>query len=210
MAHAWDHEQAEEILGLSQGALPIDGPGVVGDHVDHAVEIIDRCHGRNIRITPAMINNEFGAVVAEPPQIRIIGIHGGTDFFQGIFQVLVEVEAAKIPVGIIEHKPAEETFAAAPVQGPIRFTAGYPGGPATRRGFATGDQAGIDQFTGGISDTGPYFFDGADLFRCQAGVVVGAGGAGESRRLEIAGERVLQDAILDTVDGIACHIHGVA
>ena len=144
MAHARDHEQAEEILGLGQGALPIGGFGVIGDHIHHTVEVINRCQRRDIRVAPAMINNEFGAVVAKGPQVGVIGIYRRADFLQSIFQVLVEIEGTEIPVRIIEHEPAKESFAAAPVQGHIGLAAGYPGGPATTRGFAAGNQAGIN------------------------------------------------------------------
>ena len=60
-----------------------------------------------------------------------------------------------------------------------------PAVPATRSGL-TSPRPGEDQLAGRVSHTCPDLPHGLDLFLGQTGLVVGPGGAGQRRRIEVA------------------------
>src|SRR6185312_1791724 len=120
----------------------------------------------------------------------------------------LEVEAVEVPVRVVIDEITEERDAERGVGAEARRRSRDESGPAQR--LAAAHDAGIVAGADDLVGTRPDLLDRLDLRRGEAGVGVLARLAGELRRREIAGARVVEHAVRDAVLGVAGGVDRVA
>src|SRR5262245_57513563 len=102
MAHSGNHEQPIEIGDRSRRLT--SRVRKVRKKCPHALVIIDRAERGDRRIAPAVILEKLAAFGAKRPQIRACGVQNGAGLGITKTNIAVEVELAKVPLRILEHR----------------------------------------------------------------------------------------------------------
>ena len=89
MSHPRRHEQTEEFLSVSQCC---DVVVPVTDERDDLFVVVDRSKGRDVGITPPVIDDELAAAVTERPEVRVRGVERIADLLERKGEVFVVVE----------------------------------------------------------------------------------------------------------------------
>ena len=167
-------------------------------HLQHACVVLRAVAGRDLRIAPAVILNQLAAAIDERLQIRIERIDGVVVRFLRPHDVGIEIELLDIPARVVEHDEPElvesgRSSRCGPSQvGPSQLAAGLE---------ARDLPFGLRIHGGRVNQPRRL-----DLCRRQTRGPVGAL-ALQDARIERAALRILDQAILHAVQGIARFNH---
>src|SRR5665213_1905241 len=127
----------------------------------HALVIVNAIERRNIGIAPAVIVNQLAPARFESAEIRIHCIEQSRELGIRVVDVAVEafrrveLERLVVPIRVVEYHALEKWHTEIGMAPLAWRVAGDIAGPASRPGFTTGRQSGIDRLTFGGPETGP-------------------------------------------------------
>ena len=111
--HARHHEQARELLRPGHRLLRF---APFFDRRHDALVIIDGVLRRDVRIVEAVVQDQAAAARAEARQVRIEGIHRLAELLHGVGGILLDVEAAQLPVLVLDDDVLHRVFRLVPVR----------------------------------------------------------------------------------------------
>ena len=157
---------------------------------------------RDRRVAPPVIQNQLAAPGLEGFQVGVDGRQIRAGFFPGDLHVAIEVERIEVPGRVVEDHVFEELRSKGVHQTLGGLIAGYPLRPTVRFGFAARRVARHHPLARRVARAVVEFFQRSDLRSGEATVAVLAF-AEKHRRIETAGRRIFDNAVLHAVVRVA-------
>ncbi len=162
--------------------------------VENGLVVVDRAAGRDLRVRPSVIRNDLSAAIEEGFQVWIHRIHVLAGL-QRLVEIGIPVQRFEVPVRIVEHDVLEQVHArsewlSAGHRRPSDFT-------ARRKSCDEG------LLCPAVAHVRINLSCGFNLRRRQAGIGVLCL-AQQNLGIELAHARILNDAVFDSVNRIAC------